>query len=177
MPTTLLQNRYERLRAKAEALYEAYGLRLTRFACAFLRDEALGEEAVQQAFLLLLHDPKKLERSTEEELKRWLYVSVRYEAIKLWRIRQKETPMDEATLTGLIDDLAEADLAEAFEIDDERTLLKDLLEGVSTTSREILWLKYGKNLSNGEIAEHLGISYEAVATRLSRARKELKAKI
>lgn len=40
--------------------------------------------------------------------------------------------------------------------------------------QEILSLRYGAGLSNGEIAEHLNISNNAVAVRLHRAIKRLK---
>jgi RNA polymerase sigma factor (sigma-70 family) len=40
--------------------------------------------------------------------------------------------------------------------------------------QEILSLRYGGGLSNGEIAESLGISHNAVAVRLHRALKRLK---
>ena len=42
------------------------------------------------------------------------------------------------------------------------------------THSEILALRYGAGLDNGEIADSLGISHNAVAVRLHRALKRLK---
>jgi RNA polymerase sigma-70 factor (ECF subfamily) len=66
--------------------------------------------------------------------------------------------------------------------DQEERLLREeriqtLLNGNQTLSQadqEILSLRYGAGLSNGEIAETLNISHNAVAVRLHRALKRLK---
>jgi RNA polymerase sigma factor (sigma-70 family) len=58
--------------------------------------------------------------------------------------------------------------------------IERLLNGSRTLRRadqEILSLRYGSGLDNGEIAEHLGISNNAVAVRLHRALKRLKAAV
>ena len=45
---------------------------------------------------------------------------------------------------------------------------------LSQSDQEILSLRYGAGLNNGEIAETLGISHNAVAVRVHRALKRLK---
>lgn len=55
--------------------------------------------------------------------------------------------------------------------------IQRLLNGSQTLKKadqEILSLRYGSGLDNGEIAEHLNISNNAVAVRLHRALKRLK---
>ena len=64
---------------------------------------------------------------------------------------------------------------EARVIKQER--IQRLLNGsqrLRQADQEVLSLRYGSGLSNGEIAEHLGISNNAVAVRLHRALKRLK---
>ncbi len=54
--------------------------------------------------------------------------------------------------------------------------IQRLLNGSRTlrqADQEVLSLRYGSGLDNGEIAEHLGISNNAVAVRLHRALKRL----
>lgn len=56
--------------------------------------------------------------------------------------------------------------------------IQRLLNGSRTlrkSDQEILSLRYGTGLDNAEIAEHLNISHNAVAVRLHRALKRLKA--
>jgi RNA polymerase sigma-70 factor (ECF subfamily) len=58
--------------------------------------------------------------------------------------------------------------------------IQRLLNGSQTlrkADQEILSLRYGAGLDNGEIADHLGISNNAVAVRLHRALKRLKAAV
>lgn len=58
--------------------------------------------------------------------------------------------------------------------------IQRLLNGARTlrkADQEILSLRYGAGLDNSEIAEHLGISNNAVAVRLHRALKRLKASV
>ncbi len=58
--------------------------------------------------------------------------------------------------------------------------IQRLLNGSQTlrkADQEILSLRYGSGLDNREIAEHLGISNNAVAVRLHRALKRLKAAV
>ena len=55
--------------------------------------------------------------------------------------------------------------------------IQSLMNGNQTLSQadqEMLSLRYGAGLNNGEIAESLGISHNAVAVRLHRALKRLK---
>jgi len=58
--------------------------------------------------------------------------------------------------------------------------IQSLLNGSQTlrkADQEILSLRYGAGLDNGEIAEHLRISNNAVAVRLHRALKRLRAAV
>lgn len=53
-------------------------------------------------------------------------------------------------------------------------MLLNCAGGLREMDREVLSLRYGSGLENGEIAEALGISNNAVAVRLHRALKRLK---
>lgn len=58
--------------------------------------------------------------------------------------------------------------------------IQKLLNGTRTlraADQEILSLRYGSGLDNGDIAEHLGISNNAVAVRLHRALRRLKTAV
>ena len=73
------------------------------------------------------------------------------------------------------------DLVADIPSQEERVLREEriqaLLNGNQTlraADQEILALRYGAGLDNGEIADSLGISHNAVAVRLHRALKRLK---
>jgi RNA polymerase sigma-70 factor (ECF subfamily) len=74
------------------------------------------------------------------------------------------------------------DLAADVPSQDERVLRQERIQRLLNGSRtlrkadqEILSLRYGAGLNNAEIAEHLRISNNAVAVRLHRALKRLRA--
>jgi RNA polymerase sigma-70 factor (ECF subfamily) len=76
------------------------------------------------------------------------------------------------------------DLAAELPSQEERVVREEriqrLLNGTQTlrkADQEIVALRFGSGLDNGEIAEHLGISNNAVAVRLHRALKRLKAAV
>jgi RNA polymerase sigma-70 factor, ECF subfamily len=69
---------------------------------------------------------------------------------------------------------------EVIDLKEEHSHLMDLIEegmnNILPRYREIIHLRYYHGLDNKEIAKHLGISYVASKTRLSRALKSLKKK-
>ncbi len=80
------------------------------------------------------------------------------------------------SLDRIPDLVADVPLHEERVIKQER--IQRLLNGTQTlrkADQEMLSLRYGAGLENSEIAEHLGISNNAVAVRLHRALKRLKA--
>ena len=73
------------------------------------------------------------------------------------------------------------DLVAEIPTQEERMLRQERIQTLLNANRtlgaadqEILSLRYGAGLNNGEIAENLGISHNAVAVRLHRALKRLK---
>jgi RNA polymerase sigma-70 factor (ECF subfamily) len=73
------------------------------------------------------------------------------------------------------------DLVADVESQEERVVRDERIQRLLNASRtlrkadqEILSLRYGSGLDNSEIAEHLGVSNNAVAVRLHRALKRLK---
>ena len=178
MPIFLLMNLSDVERSVVEALYEAHGAELLRFAYSFLENAFLAEEVVQDAFLALIREPKRMQRRSEKELRAYLFSKTRYYALEALRSRKKENEKVDRFAERFADETAEdreslaaiGDIAIGPNVD-------EIVEGLSETSQEVLWLKYAKALTNKEIATHLNISYNAVCTRLSRAYKEFREAI
>lgn len=82
------------------------------------------------------------------------------------------------SLDRIPDLVADIPSQEARVVKQER--IQRLLNGSHTLRKpdqDILSLRYGAGLSNGEIADHLGVSNNAVAVRLHRALKRLKSAV
>jgi len=162
-------------RSLVERLFRAYAAELLRFARSFLGSDFLAEEVVQDAFLALIKEPKRMQRRTEKALRAYLFSKTRYYALDALRSQRKEDEKADR-LTERFSDETRTDLEALAEIGDVAIgpNVDAVVERLSETSQEILWLKFAKAMTNKEVAARLGISYNAVCTRLSRAYGEFR---
>lgn len=159
----------ERARAGEEAafaeLYEEYGPAIFRYTARLLGDAAAAADVTQDTFtraftsLHELRDPTRIEP--------WLYriasrrcldILRRRRLLAVLRLGHPETP----------EPASEGDEARFAEAD----LVRRVLRRLSPTLAVCLTLRVVEGFSVEEIAETLGLSKEAVWTRLSRARAE-----
>jgi len=175
MPLLIWMDLSEEERLTVTRLFERYGDALYVFARSFLRDPFTAEEAVQDAFLELVAKPKRMKERTAEELRSYLYAAVRTHAIRAYRKRRREAPATENDLAERLGELPDAnETVDAIASAVISPRLDGIIDGLSPAAQEVLYLKYGDDRTNGEIAERLGISYNAVSARLSRAYAELR---
>ncbi len=178
MPIFLWMILSEEERFAVEALFQAYEPGLHRLAYALLRDHHLAEEVVQDAFLSLIRDEEHLNGRSMNELRNYLFAKARYLIRDAAEARRNEFPAEEDWITRLREEeTTDRDLLR--EIGEVRISeeLDAIIDGMSETTQEILYLKYGALFTNGEIAERLGITYGAVSARLSRAYGELRKEL
>ncbi len=175
MPVLIWMDLSEEERLTVTALFERYGDALYAFARSFLRDPFAAEEVVQDAFLELVAKPKRMKERTAEELRSYLYAAVRTHAIRAYRKLRREAPAAENDLAERLGELPDAnETVDAIASAAISPRLDAVIDGLSPAAREVLYLKYGDERTNGEIAERLGITYNAVSARLSRAYAELR---
>lgn len=151
-----------------DALARAHGADLYRFALWLCGREALARDLVQETFLRAW---KALESLRDDAAARsWLITILRREYARTF---ERKTP-------PLID-IEALEIAETSEPgpdrQTERTLLRQGIARLSPTYREPLLLQVVVGLSCEEIAQELGISRNAVMTRLFRAREQLKTRM
>lgn len=126
-----------------------------------LRDAALAEDAVQEAFLTAWRtwptfDP---ERGSERT---WLLTIVHRRAVDLVRRedRRRGAPLDDAPVTA--GDATD----ESAELREERRLVQTALAQLSAHQREALQLAYFGGLTQSELAEQLGVPLGTVKSRM-----------
>jgi RNA polymerase sigma factor (sigma-70 family) len=131
---------------------------LTRFAQALTGSADGAQELVQETFvrLLVLHRQRPLAPISPG----WLFTVTRNQHRQQWRsaTRQRAALSATATLPTPVDLDRQVDVFNA-------------LDRVPPRDRECLWLFYYADLSVREVADVLGISEQAVRTRLHRARE------
>jgi RNA polymerase sigma-70 factor (ECF subfamily) len=142
-------------------LYDRFGRTAYGLALRVVRDAALAQDAVQDAFLTAWRtapsfDPARGTAST------WLMTIVHRRAVDVVRRedRRRAAALDDAPV-------ASGDATdEAVELRAERTRVQRALATLTANERESIELAYYGGLSQSEIAERLGVPLGTVKSRM-----------
>jgi RNA polymerase sigma-70 factor (ECF subfamily) len=149
-----------------EALYRSSRDDLFAYVSTLLRDRAAAEDVTALAFERAYRKRRTFDRRRGDE-RAWLFGIARNAALDELRRRRRlaslvtEPPAEEA-----FEDHAEVAL--------RRTALRNALARLPARDRELIALKFHGGLSNGEIAQVLGVSESTAGTRLFRAVQKLR---
>jgi len=143
---------------------------LFQVAFGLLRNRQDAEDAVQEAFLKLYRGEAWLRMENEKG----------FLARTVWRVALDHLPKPAERMT----DVAEMQLAATGEggaspeqnvvDEDERALLRRLIDGLPEELRQPLVLSSVEEMTSREVAEAMGIPEGTVRTRVMRARTELR---
>jgi RNA polymerase sigma-70 factor (ECF subfamily) len=154
--------------APLKELYHRYEGRLYGLGLRLLGEEGLAEELVQETFLRVWrvadrYDAEKGAPGT------FIFTIARRLAIDLWRRPSSrafaEPPAEEPASGDAVDHVV------------TQLTVRDALDSLSPSHREVLELSYGRDLRQADIAERLGIPLGTVKTRTYHALRALKAAI
>ncbi len=141
-------------RAALKQLYDRFGARLYGIAHRILRDSALAEDAIQEAFVKIWRNAGKFDPARGSALG-WVVIIVRRAAFDLRPREPVAEPVEiaaEEPETGMLD----PGLARA-------------LEALPETHRKALLLAYVYGLSHAELAEAMGAPLGTVKSWVRRA--------
>ena len=148
-------------------LYRRYYVAAVGIAYSTLSDRHLAEDAAQEAFAIVCRDLARLRR--DDKFVHWLNAICRKVACRLvkWKSRGG-LPEDQpwAAAAELGDDRANSR-------EDRANLVRQSVQRLSASAREIVVLRYFSGLTHEQIAAALGISAQAVHSRLCRARRKM----
>ncbi len=151
---------------KVEQLYHTYRHVMKYIALELLRNETLAEDAVHDAFIRLIRHLGGIADVASQKTRSFVCIVARSAAMDVLRAEKKQT-------TVSIDEVAEPgytpDPCAAMEM---RSLLA-ALEQLPVNHKDILSLKVYHGLSDGRIADLLGLNAATVRKRLQRARAAL----
>ena len=153
------------------SLFDTEEAPLLRYAYALVGRRAVAEEIVQEVFLQL-----HVRWSEIESPRAWLYRSVRNGVYSHLRKSRRETLADTDD-TG--QQLAnEQELPESWLLRNEATgLLRQVLDELKESDRELVQLKYFDGLRYREISERTGLSVSNVGYRLHHILKAIAEKM
>ena len=138
-------------------------MRAEQTALRILRDPHDAEDAVQNAFLQVIHHFDEISEIPCKKLGFWIISIVKNEALMILRRKQKELPQEDWNTFS-------ADVSDPTSYNE----LVHLFSQLPPTYRSALEMRLINGYSGKEIAQHLGISESAVNTRISRGRALLR---
>lgn len=150
-----------------QQLFESEETPLLRYAFRLTGRRAIAEEMVQEAFLQLHTRWQEVESP-----KAWLYRSVRNRAYNYARDHKREQLVGEDRESENPDDDSESaeDLLHKIEA---AGVLRQSLETLSESDRQLVRLKYFEGLKYREIADQTGLTISNVGYRLHHILKAL----
>ncbi len=153
-------------------LIRAYKDPLTRFLCAYVRDEWIAEELTEEVFFRLA--VKKPRYDGKAVFRTWLFAIGRNLAYDHLRRQKRQSPVPFADL-DILPSLNTPD--RTLEQKDMREKLYEALARLPLIQREALHLSYFAGLSGDGVARVMGKTRRQVENLLYRARKRLKAEL
>jgi RNA polymerase sigma-70 factor, ECF subfamily len=155
-------------RSATRVLFGRHQLRLYRFILRLVRDEALAEDLVSEAFLEAWRSANRFDGRSA--VATWLLAIARHRAVDALR-KRRDVALDEAAAATIADPAAgpEAALARL----DRRRLVRSCLQQLSGDHAQIIDLVYYHEKSVSDVAQILGIPQATVKTRMFHVRKKL----
>ena len=150
-----------------EAIFKSHYKSLYVFAYGYVMDEMEAEDIVSGVFSLLWEKRKNL--PPKDELKPYLYASVKYACLRYFKRLQLTDDYRRRQAEALI-----LSFAEDGDDDELALLVKKALGGLSDNQRKIVEMHVMKDMKYTEISETMNISENTVRTHLKRAYKILR---
>lgn len=153
--------------SKFEKIYNSHRKLMLFVARRVLKEPQLAEDAVQNAFIKIIHNLNRIDDLNCHKTKHFIVIITKNAAIDLMRKEKRQRYFCEEDMSKY-NDSSSIDLT-AFEME----YIIDKIEQLKPIYRDILQLKIQFDLSDRQIAVLLDISYETVRKRLERSRKLL----
>ena len=155
-------------REALERAYDLYAAGLLRYARALLGSTEDAEDAVQEVFVRLARDPRRL--SSIEDLQRYLLRSTRNAAYEALRGRLRRNRLQEEVGVRLSESPPESDDAQV------ETVLA-AFESLPPEQREVIALKVFQGLTFREIGKVVGKSQNTVSSRYRYAIERMRSEV
>ncbi|MBR5345467.1 MAG: sigma-70 family RNA polymerase sigma factor [Clostridia bacterium] len=155
----------DRIEERLEQMVSLYQLPLLRLCYAYLHDEELARDAVQDTFLKAYRNIDNFREQASE--KSWL-TRIAINTCKDLRKSGWFRHVDRTVTPEMLPEAAAP--AEPFDVNLSVEIMR-----LPIRLREAALLCWLQGLTQEEAAQALGISHQAVAGRLNRARKKLRA--
>jgi RNA polymerase sigma-70 factor, ECF subfamily len=157
-----------------EVLMRRHNERVYRAARAIVRDEAEAEDVMQQAYVNAYTHLRQFNR--QAQFSTWLTRIAINEALARVRRQRRYEPFEEegSLVEAFVNQGSPRDPEREAASGELRGLLETAIDCLPDGAREVFILRDVEAMSTADVSVALGISEEAVKTRLSRARAALR---
>ena len=174
IPSVILAIDSEEDRILMTEIYREYHALMFKTAWAFTKVQSDVEDIVSDGCVSLIEKIYKLRTMNDNELRKYIVITVRNTAINHWNKKQRENArflkIDEAVEQMPDESSVEGKIA----FDDELDFVRQKIHNLSEKEQEILHLKFFQGKTDKEISEIVGIAESSVRKYVERARKRLK---
>jgi RNA polymerase sigma factor (sigma-70 family) len=153
-----------------ERLYGEHAAGLLSFLIYRTRDTALAEDILADAFERAMRKRVRFDRRKASE-KTWLY-SI---ALNLLRDHARRAGAERRALAKVVPEIHGGHMDDAVADVEQRDALERAVGALPEADRDVIALRYGGDLSIGEIAKLTGERHATVESRLYRALRKLRA--
>ena len=155
-------------------LFDACYEPLQRCAHRMLRSREGAEDVVHDVFLRVWRQRDRLEPACN--LRAYLFAAARNRALDCLRRRQMEEGWSDAEAASAMAELADAgaDADTALEIEETAHAIRRAVEALPLRQRQVMTLRWRRQLSYAEIAAELKISEKTVGIHVGRALRRLR---
>jgi RNA polymerase sigma-70 factor (ECF subfamily) len=154
-----------------QSIYDKYRHRVYHVALRYLKSAELAQEVVQDVFLKLWTERKRL--NPDAPVEAWLYTVAKNNTLN----RLKKIAVEDKAIQSLKHTAKQRNdysTQDGLKESDCQRLLNEALQSLSTNQLKVYRLAREESLSHLQIAEHLNISPLTVKTHMSRALGHLK---
>jgi RNA polymerase sigma-70 factor (ECF subfamily) len=163
-------------RSTFAVFYEKHKGRCLKVALAITHNQSWAEDAVQEAFLKMIKQKEKYFSDPRKRTGTQIVIIVKGKAIEVLR---REKRLDHSFLED-VENLTPDRSPNAFRIaagKDAVERVKHLVSQLDDINQTIYEMKFLRQMADGEIAEEIGISKNAVAVRAHKLRKSIIGKL
>ncbi|MBC2607239.1 RNA polymerase sigma factor [Pelagicoccus albus] len=162
-------------RAAFDELYARYSRPLFSYIAKFLRDHGLAEEVLQDAFVKIWRSAHRYDRDLSRPFS-WCVLITKRLCIDRIRAAKPVTVTDDPMALKPVEEHrnAERDPSQNVLIEDELSILGEMVERLPESQRSTLQLAMDKGLTQQEISEKLNMPLGTVKTAMRRGMLRLK---
>lgn len=153
-----------------ESLYLDYHRLMYAQALQITRSAQDAQDAVSDSMLALIRKIDLLRAMPCNKLRSYIVITVKHQAINRYNRKKREQPMDD-TVLSIFPGTEKVDDALMEQAGVER--IKNAISALPSREKEIMLMRYFREMTDEEIAAEMGIRSVSVRVHLSRARKHL----